>query len=755
MKVTSIKIILWFLFLYIFGMNSMSLVNAEENTIPDVHFAVFILDYDTYSIRKCYEFSQPYCKSLPEDDFILNGKVFYQEIHPADTGYLKVISSLTGELILHIETMWGGGHSLLFPDDSLQVNNYEFGFSNADPDTILSLFETTEKADSAWYAVRDTDIVNRLTSTESYEVVYFSKPSGNVDSNTGEWYVIAYTCPDSPKDMAILGDVWPQKVMTKDIPITPQIVLHNFGGNPEKVNVKLTVSNNTSPVYESVKTSGIVPADSSQKIIFDSLTISNSGEYEVVFTFHDSNGLPWEDSYPENDIWQQNILCSAQPVFKMSLQSDPLGLIPLNGYIFDFDDDGDWDVFQYNKEPIIYECVDGKYINITGQVDIELPTYPRLAVAEDLNGDHFQDLLIVYNHISPVFLLGDGTGTFIDYTNKSGLSKVIGKWEVEVFDKENDGDLDLIFTTSDQESIFENNGTGYFTDVTSESGIDDPFQTEEISSGDLNNDGFVDLVFSNWDDLSRIYINNGDGRFSHLETEWSFHFSRMSVIFDYNSDGLNDILFAQQLWENTSILFKNTGALKFEEIENAVLGDAFAVEAADINADNNPEILIDNIGMSSLFINQDNEFINCSNLLVDISGKYTGGLGHPKFVDLDNDGDLDIYSRSAVFENMGFVPIVSNIETDTSRQLPYSVINNYPNPFNSSTIINYTLPAHTHVKLSIYNTSGQRVSILKDEFQQAGSYSAVWNGAGYSAGVYFCTVRSGGRTVTRKMMLVK
>ena len=71
------------------------------------------------------------------------------------------------------------------------------------------------------------------------------------------------------------------------------------------------------------------------------------------------------------------------------------------------------------------------------------------------------------------------------------------------------------------------------------------------------------------------------------------------------------------------------------------------------------------------------------------------------------------------------------------------------------TAISYTLPHATDVTLSVYNTAGQRVAALKDGYQQAGSYSAVWNADSFPSGLYFAVIDAGGFRKTRKMTLIK
>jgi hypothetical protein len=85
---------------------------------------------------------------------------------------------------------------------------------------------------------------------------------------------------------------------------------------------------------------------------------------------------------------------------------------------------------------------------------------------------------------------------------------------------------------------------------------------------------------------------------------------------------------------------------------------------------------------------------------------------------------------------------------------------NYPNPFNPTTVISFHLPEASHVILDIYSIAGQRVITLTDDHYSAGDHSMAWDGRGSSgqhvaSGVYFCRIRTGTVTVTRKMLLLR
>jgi ligand-binding sensor domain-containing protein len=79
----------------------------------------------------------------------------------------------------------------------------------------------------------------------------------------------------------------------------------------------------------------------------------------------------------------------------------------------------------------------------------------------------------------------------------------------------------------------------------------------------------------------------------------------------------------------------------------------------------------------------------------------------------------------------------------------------FPNPFNPTTTISYNLSKNMNVILTVYNAAGQKVSMLKDGFETAGSHSVVWDAKNMPNGVYFCTLKGTGLSQTKKMLLVK
>jgi hypothetical protein len=80
---------------------------------------------------------------------------------------------------------------------------------------------------------------------------------------------------------------------------------------------------------------------------------------------------------------------------------------------------------------------------------------------------------------------------------------------------------------------------------------------------------------------------------------------------------------------------------------------------------------------------------------------------------------------------------------------------NFPNPFNPTTIIRYSLSRESRVRLSIFDLLGREVQTLVDRTQNPGSYSAVFDATKLPSGVYCYVLNDGVRTMVKQMALLK
>jgi hypothetical protein len=189
--------------------------------------------------------------------------------------------------------------------------------------------------------------------------------------------------------------------------------------------------------------------------------------------------------------------------------------------------------------------------------------------------------------------------------------------------------------------------------------------------------------------------------------------------------------------------------------------------------------MLDNNGTETLFVGHDHyyhhdvasEYPLLGNMhQVDagqIQGPGSGGDGSTIIYVLV-DGDMTTYKvyRSTtgtftLFEEWtigGPMPIVMA----ASKSVParYSLSDNYPNPFNPSTTIKFTMPTSGRVKLSIFDLQGRLVSTLVDEEYPVGRHEVIWKGRdnssrSVSSGTYFYRITTKGFVETKKMLLLK
>jgi hypothetical protein len=150
--------------------------------------------------------------------------------------------------------------------------------------------------------------------------------------------------------------------------------------------------------------------------------------------------------------------------------------------------------------------------------------------------------------------------------------------------------------------------------------------------------------------------------------------------------------------------------------------------------------------------------------LLDIAG--TGSITSPAtvYVNLWNTGIT--YVSAKIITPMwqyntrhngvyGDNPLVG-IETISNNQPEkFSIEQNFPNPFNPSTNIRFSIARSTVVSLVVYDMLGRQVSVLANENMNPGEYEVVWNSANMPSGVYFYTLKAGENSFTKKMVLIK
>jgi hypothetical protein len=115
-------------------------------------------------------------------------------------------------------------------------------------------------------------------------------------------------------------------------------------------------------------------------------------------------------------------------------------------------------------------------------------------------------------------------------------------------------------------------------------------------------------------------------------------------------------------------------------------------------------------------------------------------------------GDANQILEQLVYEPNAI--LIADVQIENSVPQRYSLEQNFPNPFNPSTVIQYELPRDVSVTLDVFNLLGQKVKTLVNEDQKAGSYQVSFTSENLASGVYFYRLQAGNYSEVRKMILL-
>jgi hypothetical protein len=277
----------------------------------------------------------------------------------------------------------------------------------------------------------------------------------------------------------------------------------------------------------------------------------------------------------------------------------------------------------------------------------------------------------------------NGDGTFTDVTERAGVTNS-GNFGIgaAAADYDGDGYVDLLVTNYGHNVLYRNRGDGTFEDVTRRAGLDAPGLYTSAVWFDFNNDGRPDLFVGSFVRYSReleqecktagvhhycypasydpspskLYRNNGDGTFTDVSAQSGIakHPGKTfgAVAVDVDGDGFMDLFVSNDSVPN--FLFHNLRDGRFEEIgleagvgysEDGIARSGMGVDAGDYDGDGRPDLFVANLNRERFSI-----YRNLGNLAFrDMAGPSNVGLETYmysgwglRFVDFDNDGDLDL-----------------------------------------------------------------------------------------------------------------
>lgn len=405
----------------------------------------------------------------------------------------------------------------------------------------------------------------------------------------------------------------------------------------------------------------------------------------------------------------------------------------------------------------------------------------------DSDGDYDLFVSVLYDPTVPQSLMFyENTGNaqsanHILRTNDFLKTLDVGNNSSPVFvDIDNDGDLDLFIGSFNNPNgsihFLENTGTVsnpsfYYSDSQYFNIMSDLVVTPAF--GDLDNDGDYDLLAGKLNGTIDFYLNNGTPVSANFQNsillrnnnDDSIDVGSSSSPFLMDVDGDSDLDLAIGGFNGKLSFYENTGnPASYEFTSNPAyfgtldIGDNSTPFFIDYNEDDVLDLFSGSRNGEMFYFKNDGN--NISPIWSLITNQFIpenfGGNTFPCFFDIDNDTDSDLFLgnvKGGLYFYLNSM-ITSVAEWELTPVDNYSIAA-FPNPFNPSTRIKYTIPDNGFVNLSVYNLLGEKIAQLVNEIKTAGEYESEFDGSGLASGVYIAKLVSNNNHHTIKMILTK
>ena len=260
------------------------------------------------------------------------------------------------------------------------------------------------------------------------------------------------------------------------------------------------------------------------------------------------------------------------------------------------------------------------------------------------------------------------------------------------------------------------------------------------------------LLGSGWEDWSDIVPTLNDSQIS--DGEWG-----LRAIIDYSSPEAT-----YNIYRNNILIASGIQTFEYQDT-NIESGNTYeySVSATYPNGDESPkseiftitveDCAIDGPGCSCSSCDSDSCILDCS--LNCIDNNELSNYINDNNCDDGEENELNLFCQA--FVNDGLDCIVDlNVNENIPLPEAFSLGQNFPNPFNPTTTIPFSIPELSNIDLTIYNVSGQEVYKKSFKGLFPGSYEYSWNGQNQNSGIYFYTLESNtGIYLKEKMLLIK
>lgn len=478
----------------------------------------------------------------------------------------------------------------------------------------------------------------------------------------------------------------------------------------------------------------------------------------------------------------------------------------------DFDNDGDLDLFvaAYMGANRLYRQDNNYFHDVAAAAGVqEVGCITNQGTWADFNRDGKADLLLANtDSYRPVVLYqNSGDGTFADVTTVTGINGPPNARAAIWGDFNNDRWPDFYVHGINSSLLYINNADGTFHAANLSPTLDGFSDGLACAWRDLDNNGFLDLTLGAWYQPLCILLNL-EGTFIRASGMMAGTIPQSTggaTYADIDNDGYAD-LHTKEVY-GRELLFKNSKGSGFIDISfEAGFGDGSGggnAACGDLDNDGDLDLIAARFEPHPLYYYRNAlDRIDPSNHWLDINliGIKSNRSAIGAKVELFAGSEMQMQERSCgesgltqstsllhfglkdkslvdslvVYWPCGAVQKIDNVLADQRLEIiedplsaipagrragrvdvPFISLQNFPNPFNASTTLEFYLPREGYVSLRVLSMQGRQMALLVDRQMAAGIHRLSWDASALPSGIYTCLLQRSGERVMKKVVLLR